>query len=165
MIPVFLTVYGWIIAVICGLGWIWTEKQWRKAQARELEYIGMIAAHNMELRPSLAALKAAKRTALVLLVLLMPSLSHAQTAPLIIGNTLDAVSTEYAVRRGAVEVNPIMGSTTAQRLAVKSLGTMASVYLVQKLGQRHPRIARVVGYGIGGTLSLVAVRNVRSVKR
>ena len=167
MITIFLLIYGWIIAVLCGLGWIYAEHRLKRVLRREDEYIGMIAAQNVELRPSLAALKAAKRTAsIMLLLLIIPSLSHAQTVPIVIGNLADLVSTEIVIAQGhAREANPIMGSSTLQRVAVKAAGTAVQVWLVKQLEPRHPRMAKVIGYSVGGSLSLLAIHNLRSVRR
>ena len=166
MIYTFLLLYGWIIALLCGLGWIYAEHRLKRVLRREDEYLRMIAAHNLELRPSLAALKTAKRTALIVMLLLMPSLSHAQTVPIVIGNLADLVSTEIVIAQGhAREANPIMGSSTLQRVAVKAAGTAVQVWLVKQLEPRHPRMAKVIGYSVGGSMSLLAVHNLRSVRR
>lgn len=69
MIAVLLAVYGWIVAVICLLGWIWAEKQWRRALRREAELISLIA-QDAAMRPSLAALKASKIVAPLLVIAL-----------------------------------------------------------------------------------------------
>ena len=117
------------------------------------------------------------RTALLLLcaVLLTPVLAQAQPssgrAPdalgaIVIGNALDALSTEIALQRPGVHaVNPILGQSLPRRLMVKSLGTVATVYLTRTFAKRHPTVARVLGYSIGGALSVVAVHNVRMGER
>lgn len=165
MITVFLAVYGWIIAALCAACWWHTERRLKQALHREELYITMVGDQYQDLKPSIAALKAARIIPPVLLLLCLPTWAHAQTAPIIIGNVADIVSTEYAVRHGAHEMNPVMAGGTAQRIALKSASTVLSVYLVQKLGQRHPRMAKVLGYSIGGTLSMVAVHNFHQVRR
>lgn len=114
-------------------------------------------------------------TALLLLcaLLLTPALAQAQTgrAPdalgaILIGNALDALSTEIALQRpGVREGNPVMGQSMPQRLIVKTLSTSAMVYLTKRLARRHPTRARVIGYGISAVMSAVAVHNFRMGER
>lgn len=200
MITTFFLVYGWIIAGLCGMGWYWTHQQLQRSRAREAGYMQMLAEHEYSLRPSLSALKAARIIPL-LIVLLIPSAAHAQTAlprgsffqpahcvqwysdgadrwcheaarvdlrgslgALIVGNVLDIASTEYALSQGAREANPVMAFSTPSRLLLKSVGTISSVYLIQKLGQRKPKLAKVLGYTIGGSLSLIAAHNIHQVR-
>ena len=107
-------------------------------------------------------------------LLLTPALAQAQPtgrAPdaigaILLGNALDALSTEIALQRpGVREGNHILGQSMPRRLMVKSLGTAVQVYLTRKIATRHPTVARVLGYSIGGALSAVAVRNFRMGER
>ena len=99
---------------------------------------------------------------LMLALLCLSAISaSAQTSVLVTANVLDVVSTEYAVRHGAVEMNPIMGQTTAQRVLVKSLSAAAQVWLVKRLSPRHPKLAKGLGYGMSALLVGVAGHNLR----
>lgn len=83
-------------------------------------------------------------------------------AAIVIGNVLDIVSTEIALQRpGNVEGNPFMGQSMTRRLAMKSVGTVAQVWLVNRLGKKHPKLAKGVGYGLGAFYGGVAVWNFR----
>ena len=80
-------------------------------------------------------------------------------AAIVAGNLADYLSTETALQRpGTRELNPLM-QTPARRVAVKAIGTGVQLWAVHQLGQRHPRLARVVGYTLGGVLTGVAMRN------
>ena len=107
-------------------------------------------------------------------LLLTPALAQAQPSgraqdaigAILLGNALDALSTEIALQRpGVREGNPFMGQSMPQRLIVKTLTTAATVYLTRTLAKRHPTVARVLGYSIGGALSAVAVHNFRMGER
>ena len=102
-----------------------------------------------------------RRVGLLVLLVILPSVAHAQTSALITANVLDVASTEYAISHGAVEMNPIMGQTTAQRVVVKGLSTAAQVWLVKRLSPRHPKLAKGLGYGLSALLVGVAGHNLR----
>lgn len=108
-----------------------------------------------------------KNCAAVMMVLLLPALAEAQTAPIILGNLSDAISTELAVSRaGVAEGNPIVGQHIAQRLVVKAAGTAVQVWAVKQLVQRgKPRLAKVVGYSIAALYGGVTIHNVRVWRR
>lgn len=115
-----------------------------------------------ELAPEFKFSKVAPALAL-LVALLLPSFAQAQTAPIIVGNALDLVSTEVVIARGVGrEANPLVGNHVAQRVAVKAAGTALQVFLVKKIEQRgHPKLAKVVGYSAGAFYGVVAARNLR----
>jgi hypothetical protein len=103
---------------------------------------------------------------LALVLCLLPALASAQTAPkgpqavIIAGNVLDAVSTEIALQRpGLREGNAVLGQSPARRLALKAAGTAAQVWIVRVVGRRHPRAAKIVGYGAGVFLGGVSAWN------
>lgn len=107
-----------------------------------------------------------KALASVLLCLLLPVLAEARqaatmpVAALVAGNVLDAVSTEIALQGGGTrEVNPVLGQSVGRRLALKSAGTVFQVWAVRKLGQRHPKWAKVIGYGGAAALGGVSLWN------
>lgn len=166
-------IYGWMLAIIFGVAYVYCYRSYQRSLLRETRYLAMIADHVPEIQPSLTALKAARVTVpLVLLLLCLPSISSAQSTPraplwvMVAGHAADLASTEYVMHSGCCrEVNPIMGASTTQRVIVKSLGTVASAYLVHAIGRRHPRLAKVLGYGIGAAMTGVAVRNLQQVTR
>ncbi len=81
---------------------------------------------------------------------------------LVIGNVADAVSTELALQRpGVREANPVMGASSAQRIAVKAAGTAAQVWVVRKIGARRPKLAKVLGYSVGAFHCGIAAHNLR----
>lgn len=92
---------------------------------------------------------------------------QAQSGPqmvLVIGSSLDAASTIYALKTNprAHEANVLLAQGgTAGFLAGKLATTAGLTWAVGKLAPKHPRIAKVIGYGGGVALSGLAVRNVR----
>lgn len=103
---------------------------------------------------------------LLLVCLLMPGLASAQSAPvgpqvaLVLGNVADLVSTEIVIAQGrGREGNPIMGQSTGRRVALKAAATAAQVWIVRRVGKRHPVAAKVFGYSFGSFLGGVTVWN------
>lgn len=98
-----------------------------------------------------------------LLCLLLPVVASAQSGPqaaIIIGNVADAMSTEIVIAQGrGREGNPIMGQSTGQRVAVKAAATAVQVWIVRRVGKRHPVAAKVIGYSFGSFLGGVTVWN------
>lgn len=92
--------------------------------------------------------------------------SHAQTGPqtaLTLGSIADAASTVYALQTNsrAREANPLLAhGGTVGMLAGKSASTAWLVWVTGKLQAKHPRVAKIVGYGGGAALSALAARNV-----
>lgn len=79
---------------------------------------------------------------------------------IIAGNVLDAVSTEIALQRpGLREANPILGQSQTRRLAIKSVGTVAQVWIVKAVGKTRPKLAKGLGYGVGAFFGGVAIWN------
>lgn len=77
--------------------------------------------------------------------------------------TYDAYSTIMALRRGAVEKNPVFRGVLghpAAVVAVKSAVTLGSIYLSEHLWRKHRRVAAVVLMSMtNGMMALVAARN------
>lgn len=89
-----------------------------------------------------------KRAALVLslLVVAAPALADRKLEEILLVSSAaaDLISTEYSISKGATELNPFAGDTTAQRIAVKSAGTVAIVLLSRLMErQGHPKVASV----------------------
>lgn len=156
-------IYGWILAMVFAGAYIYTYRALQRAFAREADYHRLIVEHRIT--PSLAALKTARIIAPLVLILLLPAISTAQTAPIVFGNVVDAISTEYVLAHAhAREWNPIMGQQVARRIAVKTIGTVAEAWLVQRIARRHPKVAKGLGYGFGIAYSSVAVYNLRVLR-
>lgn len=107
-----------------------------------------------------------KRASIALAFCLLPSLAECSGRSHLItfgvSNLADIVSTEMAIQSGrARERNPIMGDSAAQRVIVKTATTAASIYLLDKIGERHPRAAKITAYSLSAALSVIAVRNWR----
>ena len=87
------------------------------------------------------------------------------SAALVIVNALDSVSTEIALQQpGLREVHPL-GQSRASRMAIKAVTNVAEVWLVWKIGKRHPTAAKWFGYGISAATTVVAVRNYRIARQ
>jgi hypothetical protein len=81
---------------------------------------------------------------------------------------LDVFTTVNAVRRGAREVNPAMGSLTANVTAlstVKAATTLTTLYFVDRLWREHRVGAVLVMIGTNAAVGAVAVHNVRVARR
>ena len=115
------------------------------------------------------------RAIVLVLVLLLPAPTWAQTAPLsapkdayvaiVWGNLADYVSTEIALQRpGTYEMNPL-GQTPANRIVLKSVGTTAQLLVVRYMGRRNPKTARVVGWTAGAFLTGIAAHNMQQGRR
>jgi len=74
-------------------------------------------------------------------------------------HTFDEITTEMALRQGAREANPLMRGSRTWRVAFKSLSAVAQGLLLDKLAQRYPRAANIIGFGSGAALSTVGIRN------
>ncbi len=98
---------------------------------------------------------------------LLPALASAQSlhkplGALILGNALDLASTEVALHNPALrEANPVMGQSSAQRVALKAGAVSAEVWLLKKLAPRHPKIAAGLGYSFGAVTTAIAAHNWR----
>lgn len=109
------------------------------------------------------------KTIIVVLSLLIPASASAQSqvnlkpayAAIIVGNVGDLVSTELMLsqRPDLREGNPIAGQHRAQRIAVKAAGTAVQVWIVRRLGQQHPKLAKGLGYSIGAYFGGITVWN------
>ena len=75
----------------------------------------------------------------------------------------DVYSTLRAMRRGAVEANPIMSGIVgnpAASLAVKSATTVATIYMAERLWREHHRGAAIVLMAVTtGMMATVAAHN------
>lgn len=90
---------------------------------------------------------------------------HAQSGPqtaLILGSSVDAASTLYALQNPkAHEANPILAhGGTVGFLAGKVATTAGLTWAIQKMAPKHPKVAKVIGYGGGAVLGGLAARNV-----
>lgn len=95
-----------------------------------------------------------------------PPRLHAQApqAALVIGSSLDAATTMYALKVNprAYEANPLLAQGGLYGFAAgKAAATSALVLVITKLEKKHPRWAKVIGYGGGAALSGLAANNFR----
>ena len=79
-------------------------------------------------------------------------------------HTFDEITTEMALRQGAREANPMMRGPRAWRVAFKSLSAVVQGLLLDKLAQRYPRAANIIGFGSGAALSTIGIRNLHQGK-
>jgi hypothetical protein len=78
----------------------------------------------------------------------------------------DLHSTHQAIRNGqGVEGNRVMAGSNANRIALKSAITVATVYAAQKIHKRHPRVAKVFLYGGAAAMFGLAAHNYRVAHR
>ena len=103
--------------------------------------------------------------AVVLVLVLRSTSMHAQTlgyVSVISGNVADWVTTSQALDRGAIEVNPLMGShPTSTQLAVVKLTsiTMQCAMIAMLKHTGHPKMATWIGVGVGAGYGAIAWHN------
>jgi hypothetical protein len=113
----------------------------------------------------------------VALVLLFASTAQAQEQPkhlfadlapylvVVAGNTADVLSTNTALQRGGVELNPLFGGreATIGRIAIqKAAVTVGCIVVMRYLSTHgHPNAAKWLGYLDGTATGLAAVHNYR----
>lgn len=108
---------------------------------------------------------------LALLVSAVPasaqSLDHVGPAPYVVltlGSSVDLATTLEAIHSGrGQEGNPFLShGGDAGLVTVKVVSTAAVAVLMNSLAKRgHPRAAAILGYVVGGTLTLVAAHNAK----
>lgn len=181
MITLYLTIYtGWIVAALCALGWIWTHYQWRKSERAELRCMAMLIELNAELQPSLQALKIA-RTIPIVVMLLIPSLSNAQSrfhlTPVVVygaSASVDTVSTHWCggERNPTFQIDGDWRRPNYPKMwAYNALGlsaTSALQWAAHRVRQRAPEtktakaltwLANGYAYSIAAPRALAGVRN------
>lgn len=89
------------------------------------------------------------------------SVGMAPYAALVGGSLADGVTTDRALSSGrGQEGNPLMlGKGRASVAAQKALTTAVLAWAMREVGKKHPNIAKVMGYGMGGAMGAVAARN------
>ncbi len=94
-------------------------------------------------------------------------LSKSSLAMLLGGNAADAASTLYALKNGAKETNPVLGShpSAAKLLALKGAGVGVQALLLKLLAKEHPKAANVIAKVTGGAMGGLAAHNVMQVKK
>lgn len=73
----------------------------------------------------------------------------------------DLASTQYALDRGAVEANPVMGPSLWQQIPMKALGIGTVIGLAHLIEQKHPVLAHVLRGVVITGWSVVAIHNVK----
>jgi len=77
-----------------------------------------------------------------------------------LANGADLASTEYALRQGAQEANPLLRHPAA-RYPIKAAGSVAECAVLLRVRRRKPTLAKVLlGVIVAGNVAL-AVHNVR----
>ena len=93
------------------------------------------------------------------------STGKALNAGIVATGVSDLASTRYAMNRGAVEANPVMGQGAIRQAVVKGLGLggifAATAYLDHKGSKTAAQVARVIVIAMQG---IVTVHNLRVVR-
>ena len=90
-----------------------------------------------------------------LVILVMPERGMGQgwyTASRVVlygGLAVDLGTTERAISRGAVEMNPALGQGRGQRMGVAIGGTVLVDLVTRGMRREHPRFARVLNFLVG----------------
>ena len=103
-----------------------------------------------------------------------PPVSRGAALPILYGTlaglqAYDGWSTATAVRRGAVETNPVMArvaSNPGAMWAVKVGATTASIYAAERLWRRHRRVEAIATMvAVNGMMVAVVARNASSMRQ
>ena len=76
----------------------------------------------------------------------------------------DLGSTCGALRSGYVEANPLMPTTCAGQIAVKSAVSAGVLYGASRLHTRSPKAARWLLAGAAGVSAYATIRNLRTIR-
>lgn len=107
---------------------------------------------------------------ILLFILILASTAQAQTFKiagigLYASSAVDVATTRYAMRHGAIELNPIAGQNM-QRQAALSFGAASSTLLTTRyLHESHPKTALGIRLVYIGLRVFVGVHNVKVGKR
>jgi DNA-binding XRE family transcriptional regulator len=118
-----------------------------------------------QLSPQKLARLAKAVLASLVLLLLLPAPASAQglvipSSVFVASAAADLVTTRQAIGRGAHEANPIMGQGAGQQLAIKALGTTATILIARADARRgHPTRAKILLYVGSGFWFAVAAHN------
>ena len=75
----------------------------------------------------------------------------------------DIITTTTALKRGGREANPVLrgvAHSPAALIAVKAAATVATIFTIEKLRERHPVAASVTLIAMNATLAAVTINNV-----
>lgn len=80
------------------------------------------------------------------------------------GQAADGISTIHALKRGAVEQNPLIGQSPRKLMLAKG-ATAALIPVIMKLMEKagHPTLGKVLGYGVGAFGGGLAAHNFSTV--
>ena len=78
---------------------------------------------------------------------------------------MDIVSTRKAIGSGAAEVNPMMGSgQTGRMIAMKAVGSAASIYIAEKMWKKN-RVGAIVTMVVANSITATVVAHNAQMKR
>jgi hypothetical protein len=87
-------------------------------------------------------------------------------AALIAGNAADLASTVYALESGkGKEANPVLGQNPYVIAGAKVGATLTMAFLLKSLAKDHPKIAKALGYSVGGAMGALGARNIAVVTK
>lgn len=94
------------------------------------------------------------------------NLSLAPYLVLVGGNVADLWTTKVVLSQGGYEANPLIFGGIKTITVQKALWTGGWVFGMKELSRNgHPKLAKVLGYVIGGVAAGAAVHNYRELKR
>jgi hypothetical protein len=86
-------------------------------------------------------------------------------ASLAVVNGLDMVTTNRALKNGAMETNPAMRGSVGQQLLVKSVMSVGTVAVAEKLWKRNKVAAVVTMIATNGVMAAISASNARNARR
>jgi hypothetical protein len=82
-------------------------------------------------------------------------------AALYSGTAADLASTEIAMKRGAVELNPLLGQNRVQRIAVSGGMAILTDWATQRMKVAHPKLAAGINWVGAGVHFSATASNLR----
>ena len=77
----------------------------------------------------------------------------------------DAITTGTALSRGGVERNPVLPQSPSWNMALQASETAGELYLLKRLNQRHPKIAKGLAVAAIGVEGFAVIHNIRTLNR
>jgi hypothetical protein len=107
---------------------------------------------------------------ILLAILLLASTSQAQTFKaasigLYASSAIDVATTRYAMRRGAIELNPIAGQNVTRQAALSFGAASSTLITTRYLHDSHPKTALGIRLAYIGLRVFVGLNNVRVGRR
>lgn len=76
----------------------------------------------------------------------------------------DLATTQVVLSQGGVERNPFVPQQRAGNLLVGSAASVADIYLLHKISEKHPKVAKTIGLIAIGAETWAVAHNARQIR-